>query len=199
MSSAKRSITATVAALLLIGAGAASVWLIAGSDGFASAPPSLDGPLPAVTVTLPAADAVDGELPLASGFQVSQPRDPFEPLTSEPPTTVTTLPGQTTTTVSTIPGQTTTTVAGQTTTTVAGQTTTTAGFEPEGTRVVLLEIREEDGETKAVLTVDGVTHVVGVGDTFGGQFKVVSLSDNSGVFLYGDSAFTLAVGQAILK
>jgi hypothetical protein len=197
MSSAKRSVTASIVAFLLIGAGAVSVWLVAGSDVFASAPLSLDGPLPAVTATVPGGDGAESDLPLASGFQVSQPRDPFEPLTSEPPLTTTTLPGQTTTT---LPGQTTTTLPGQTTTTVAGQTTTTTeGFEPAGTRVVLLEIREEDGVRKAVLTVDGVTHVAAVGETFGGQFKVVSLSEESGVFLYGDSAFTLAVGQAILK
>jgi hypothetical protein len=47
--------------------------------------------------------------------------------------------------------------------------------------------------------VDGTTYTVGVGETFAGSFKVVSLAESSGVFQYGDSAFTLAVGQAILK
>ncbi len=65
--------------------------------------------------------------------------------------------------------------------------------------MVLLEIREEDGTRRAVLTVDGETYVVAVGEAFAENFRVVSLSENSGVFLYGDSAFTLAVGQAILK
>jgi hypothetical protein len=51
----------------------------------------------------------------------------------------------------------------------------------------------------AVVEVDGQTYTVGVGDTFAGEFKVVSLSDNGGVFTYGDSAFTLAVGQSIVK
>ena len=101
----------------------------------------------------------------------------------------------------TVPGQvTTSTVApGGSTTSTEGTTTTTEGFEPQGTRVVLLEIREEAGLRKAVLTVDGTTYTVGVGETFAESFKVVSLADSSGVFQYGDSAFTLAVGQAILK
>ena len=182
MSTARRSLTATSLALLFVATGVFGVWLLTGSGVFASSAPSLDGPLPAVTGTIPSGQASAGALPLAANIQVSQPRDPFAPLTSEPPVTSSTLPGETTTT--TLPGET---------------TTTTEGFDPEGTRVVLLEIREEGGLDKAVITVDGVTYVVGVGETFADSFKVVSLSESSGVFLYGDSAFTLSVGQAILK
>ncbi|MCB2224689.1 MAG: hypothetical protein KQH83_11030 [Actinobacteria bacterium] len=187
MSSARRSLTATFLALLLVGTGVVAVWLVTGSGLFAAAAPSIDGPLPSASEAA-AAPGAESALPLAENIQVAQPRDPFAPLTSEPPATTTTLPGQTTTTQ-----------AGETTTTEAGATTTTQGFEPEGTRVVLLEIRDEAGVRKAVLTVDGETHVVGVGETFADSFKVVSLAESSGVFLYGDSAFTLSVGQAILK
>jgi hypothetical protein len=118
---------------------------------------------------------------------------PFRPLIES---TTTTTGGTTTTT-----GGTTTTTGDGTTTTTAGDgaTTTTEGFEPETRRVVLLEIRDEDGTRKAVVTVDGETYIVAVGETFAENFKVVSLSENNGVFLFGDSAFTLAVGQAILK
>jgi len=198
MSAARRSVAATFLALLFVATGIFGVWLMTGSGVFASSTPLLDGPLPAVTGTILSGEASEGALPLALNIQVSQPRDPFAPLTSEPSATSSTVPGETTTTV---PGETTTTLPGETTTTVPGETTTTTteGFEPEGTRVVLLEIREEGGLKKAVVTVDGVTHVVGVGDEFAESFKVVSLSDSSGVFLYGDSAFTLSVGQAILK
>jgi len=190
MSAARRSITATMLAFLLVAVGVFSIWLITGSGVFASSSPLLNGPLPASVGTGSGGIGSDAGLPLAASVQVAQPRDPFAPLTSEPPVTSSTLPGQTTTT---LPGQTTTTLPGQST------TTTTEGFQPEGTRVALLEIREEGGVDKAVVTVDGVTHVVGVGETFAGSFKVVSLSESSGVFLYGDSAFTLSVGQAILK
>jgi len=150
-----------------------------------------------------------------------QPRAPFKPLidagaTTIPGETTTTIPGETTTTIpgettTTIPGETTTTVPGETTTTVPGETTTTVPGEtttsttgpdtPSSTRVALLEVREQGGVLVAVLTVDGETYTVGVGETFGpnGQFKVVSLTETGGVFTYGDNAFSLAVGQAVLK
>lgn len=198
MSTTRRSVTATFLALLFVATGVFGVWLMTGSGVFASSSPLLEGPLPAAAGTIPSGQAAGGALPLASNIQVSQPRDPFAPLTSEPPVTSSTLPGETTTTQ---PGGTTSTLPGETTTTQPGETTTTTtgGYDPEGTRVVLLEIREEGGLDKAVVTVDGVTHVVGVGETFADSFKVVSLSESSGVFLYGDSAFTLSIGQAILK
>jgi len=192
MSTVRRSLTATALAFLLVAVGVFSIWLVTGSGVFASAAPRLGGPLPAAGSTAAGSGAAAG-LPLASSVQVAQPRDPFAPLTSEPPQTTSTLPGQTTTTATTQPGETTTTAVGEST------TTTTEGFVPEGTRVVLLEIRDEGGVDKAVITVDGETYVVGVGETFAESFKVVSLSESSGVFLYGDSAFTLAIGQAILK
>jgi len=50
-----------------------------------------------------------------------------------------------------------------------------------------------------VLTVDGQTYTVRVGDTFAEDFKVISLGISSGVFMYRDSVFTLAVGQSIIK
>ena len=50
-----------------------------------------------------------------------------------------------------------------------------------------------------MVEVDGIAYTVKVGDTFATTFKVVSLTTNGGVFTYGDSAFSLAVGQSILK
>ena len=49
------------------------------------------------------------------------------------------------------------------------------------------------------MIVDGTTYDVGVDDTFADTFRVVSLDTDSGVFLNGDNAFTLSVGQQILK
>ena len=196
MRTATRSLTASIVAILLVATAVASVWLVATSGVFAAAGPGLDGPLPGAPETIPNLVVTGGGLGLTSAFQVAQPRDPFAPLGEEPASTTTTQPGQTT---STQAGETTTTQAGQTTTTQAGQTTTTDGFEPDTRRVVLLEIRATDGTREAVVTVDGETYVVTVGQSFAENFKAVSLSENSGVFLYGDSAFTLAVGQAILK
>jgi hypothetical protein len=71
----------------------------------------------------------------------------------------------------------------------------------------LVSVAEVDGVPRAVVRVDNVEYTVGVGDTFAGNFKVVSLtaSDStagvqaSGVFQFGDNTFEAAVGQSILK
>ena len=73
------------------------------------------------------------------------------------------------------------------------------GFTPDGTTVTLLEIRDVDGTLRATVQVNGVTYDVGEGDTFAGNFMVVSLDTDCGVFLYGDNAFELCVGETILK
>lgn len=72
-------------------------------------------------------------------------------------------------------------------------------YEPSGTRITLVEITEVGGVRRATVTVDSTTYDVGVGDTFADRYMVVSLDADGGVFLYGDNAFTLKVGQEILK
>jgi hypothetical protein len=141
---------------------------------------------------------------IAAGFQAAQPRNPFEPLVDGPgvgDSTTTTLDDEVSTTTL-ADGETTTTTEGDgtSTTTVATTTTTTTPSDsPDGIRVALLEVRDEGGALIAVVEVDGETDTVGVGETFGDSFKVVSLTESGGVFTYGDSAFTLAVGQSIFK
>jgi hypothetical protein len=73
------------------------------------------------------------------------------------------------------------------------------GGAQQGQTITLQEINEVDGTLRATVIVDGVTYIVGVGDTFAGTFQVVSLDEDSGVFLNGDNAFELSVGQQILK
>ena len=63
----------------------------------------------------------------------------------------------------------------------------------------LVETRDVSGVWRATVNVDGTDYDVGVGDTFAGDFKVVSLDADGGVFLYGDNAFELSEGQEILK
>lgn len=210
MSGVKRTMVAVTISLLLVATAVASLWLMASAGVFDAGGGTL--PHAAAETTVPGSGQVNGP---AGAARLVQPRDPFRPLI-EPPTTIpedstTTTGGETTTTTSgdstttTTGGETTTTTGGDTTTTsptttVPGSTTTTTqGNEPEGIRVVLLEIRDDAGVRTAVLTVDGETWTVGVGEVFAEDFKVISLGENSGVFTYGDSAFTLAVGQAIIK
>ena len=192
MIGAKRTFVSVLVSLLLVGTAVASVWLMASAgvftDGEASLPGAPDDG--SIATTTGAGSPID----LTGDYQVSQPRDPFQPLV------VTNTTTESTTT--TVGGETTTTTAGgeSTTTTIAGSTTTTTtGDTPDGIRVMLLEVRDETGGRVAVVEVDGTTYTVGVGDTFATSFKVVSLTDNGGVFTYGSSAFTLAVGQSILK
>jgi len=83
--------------------------------------------------------------------------------------------------------------------------------QPSGIPVQLVSV-SEDEPLVAIVDVNGVEYTVGVGDTFAGSFKVVSLtppdpdlppedprSRGSGVFLFGDNAFELTTGQQILK
>lgn len=72
-------------------------------------------------------------------------------------------------------------------------------FDPNGTRVALLEIRDVGGTLRAQVSVDGVVYDVGEGESFADNFMVVSLETDCGVFLYGDNAFELCVGEEILK
>ncbi len=200
MIGARRTLVSVFVSLLLVATAVASVWLMASAGVFTGGGTGLPG-APAGSGEVVAAPG--GSIGLSPGFQVAQPRDPFEPLVTQPPAEgedgTTTTAGNGGTTSTTTGGTTTTTGGGATSTTVGDTTTTTAGDEPQGVRVALLEIRDEDEGRVAVVEVDGITYTVGVGDTFAENFKVVSLTDNVGVFTFGDSAFTLAVGQSILK
>lgn len=192
----KRTLLSVVVSLMLVGTAVASVWLMASAGVFTGGQPALPS-APATPGTV--AIAPGGPLDLSTDYQVAQPRDPFEPLIV-PPSTTTIPDGGTTSTTGDGSATTTTQVGATTSSTTAGATTTTTkGDQPDGKRITLLEVRLESGVRVAVVEVDGQTYTVGVGDTFAGEFKVVSLSDNGGVFTYGDSAFTLAVGQSIVK
>ena len=187
----RRTAVSVLVSVLLVATAVVSTWLMASAGVFTGTEQALpSAPENSPPSTLDVAGGFSDSLALSSGFQVSQPRDPFKPLVvigGNGGTTTTTDP-----TGTTQPGGTTTTQPG-------GTTTTTIDDTPAGIRVVLLEVRDEGGTLVAVVEVDGVTYTVGVGDTFATSFKVISLNDTGGVFTYGDSAFTLAVGQSILK
>jgi hypothetical protein len=66
---------------------------------------------------------------------------------------------------------------------------------------------DADGAMTVEVELNGTTHVVGVGDTFAGSYKVISITppdETAGtlgraVFLFGDNAFEVVEGQEILK
>lgn len=77
---------------------------------------------------------------------------------------------------------------------------TNGGFDPGGTTVSLVSVTTlSDGTRQAIVRVSGVDYTVQPGDTFAGAYQVVTLTDDGGTFLFGDSPFTLAVGEEILK
>jgi hypothetical protein len=198
----KRTLASAFVAVVLVATAIASMWLMASSGVFSGAEQPLPSAPERAVTTVAGADSPVTSAALVASFQ-GAPRDPFAPLIDTPTgdTTGTTTDDETSTTTTTGGSDdTTTTTAGDgTTTTTEAATTTTVGDAPDGVRVALLEVREENGALVAVVEVDGETSTVGVGDTFSESFKVVSLTESGGVFTYGDSAFTLAVGQSILK
>ena len=168
-----RTLSALVAGLLLIATAAVAVWLMVSGgvfDSVAAASAPVAQPAPEVDAS---PLQVEESVTVVGAFQVSQPRDPFRPLIT-PDSPITGIPG-----VGGDPGD--------------------GGFDPNGTTVTLVEIKTVGGELIAVVIVGETTYEVGVGDTFAGSFSVVSLDTDRGVFLFGDKAFELKVGQQILK
>ena len=143
-------------------------------------------------------------------FQIFEVKNPFLPLVSEGAGGggAAAAPGTGTTggtTAGTTGGTTTGPAAGtETPSTGPGTGTGAAGAaEPQpsgGTRVSMLEAPfTQGGRLVANVKVGSTVYTVGEGDTFATSFKVVSLDASCGVFLFGDSRFTLCAGQEVLK
>jgi type IV pilus biogenesis protein PilP len=182
-----RALLSLLMAVILIATGIASAWVLATSGVFSAQDATLQGPLASAAVAdTPAIEAGDGARVLFNA-QLSQPRDPFRPLISEDSPTVG-LPGAGGT-----PGQ-----PGDGNGDGNGDGDGN-GFEPGTTTIMLVDIRDVDGTYRATIVVNGVTYDVGVGDTFAGVYQVVSIDEDSVVIRFGDSVFTLTVGQEILK
>lgn len=169
-----RPLLTTVLALVLLATTAAGTFIVVGSGLLWAG----TGEEPSPAVQAPEASVEDPVSPVGvvESLQLSQPRDPFRPLVTED-SPFAGLPG------------------------VGGEPGTPGddGFAPTGTTITLQQIRDVAGTLRATVTVNGVSYDVGVGDTFAGSYKVVSLSETKGVFMFGDSAFELSVGQQILK
>ena len=198
----RRTLLAVLVSVLFVATAVASVWLMASAGVFTTGDVRLPS-APGVAVTAPPSVAISPR-PTFGAIQVSPPRDPFEPLVDDTTTTqpvdgsTTTVADGGSTTSTTGPGGST---SSTTSTTGPGGSTTSTTLDntPDGTRIVLLEINDVAGVREATVTVDGELFTVRVGDTFSTDLKVVSLSDDGGVFQFGNNVFSLAIGQAILK
>jgi len=65
--------------------------------------------------------------------------------------------------------------------------------------VTLIDIRKQSGVLKATVDVDGKDYTVAEGETFAGNFKLISLNSSCGTFVFGDERFSLCVGQEVQK
>ena len=133
-------------------------------------------------------DGGEGESPPPDEFDVFSTKNPFEPAiqVSSPDTS----PGS---------GTTTTTSGSDT---GGGTTTSTAepSFEPPvGATVALVDVYDEAGSARARVQVGSTVYTVGVGDEFATSYRVVSLDDPCGQFLYGDAPFSLCEGEQVIK
>jgi hypothetical protein len=168
-----KAFVAFAVAVMLLATAVASAWAVLDSGLLQPGEaPVLAGPLAGV-IEAEALEAA-GSIVIVDNAQISQPRDPFRPLITED-SPVFGQPG-----VGGTPGG-------------AGD-----GFTPT-TTIALTEIRDVGGVLRATVTVNGDTYDVGVGETFAGSYRVVSLTEDTGVFMFGDNAFQLTVGQQILK
>jgi hypothetical protein len=67
-----------------------------------------------------------------------------------------------------------------------------------GQRVALLDVFEDPG-TKAQVKVGSTVYTVSPGETFAGNFKLVSVSGRCATLLHGDDKFTLCEGEEVIK
>jgi hypothetical protein len=125
-------------------------------------------------------------------FQVFETRDPFQPPESPTPPATTPPAAQPTTSPTASPPVVT-----------PGTTTTTAAASfvpPTGQTVAVVDIfSDSNGQPRAHVRVGSTVYNVGVGATFAVSYKVVSLSQPCGQFLFGDSSFQLCEGQETIK
>jgi hypothetical protein len=142
---------------------------------------------PAGAAPTPAPEEAPAEPP-AETFEVFESKDPFRPLVTEAAPTTGSGNG----------------TAGTGGSTSGGTTngSTGAGGAPApsgGQRVSLLDILEDQGETKAQVKVGSTVYTVAPGEVFADNFKAVSISGNCATMLHGDDKFTLCEGEEVIK
>ena len=85
----------------------------------------------------------------------------------------------------------------------AASTTSTQAPSNEpgpGTSVALLDVSQQaDGTPQARVQVGSTVYTVGEGDVFATSYRVVSLDDPCGQFLFGDAPFKLCEGEEVIK
>lgn len=206
------TIAGIVVALLLLLFVASRLLLGGGGEDQTATPTTIPGtPAPRPTTT-----TVVGT---PESFEVFSTKNPFTPLINPPgtgggpapvftpgvTTATTRAPGTTggpgTTGTTSRPGTGTGTSGGTTGTTTRTAQGGTATEPRQSQRVALLDVFTQRGRVMASVRVNDTVYRVGEGETFAGNYKVVSLSASTecGRFLFGDSQFRLCRGEETLK
>jgi hypothetical protein len=139
------------------------------------------------------------DLAPTDSFEVFETRDPFQPPIDVTPTTPSTPTSPTTAgTAQTTTG---TGVAKPPPSDATPSTTAAPSFDPGvGQSVAVLDVFiDTSGTQQARVRVGSTVYTVGVGDTFATSYKVVSLNEPCGQFLFGDSPFQLCEGEETIK
>jgi hypothetical protein len=135
-------------------------------------------------------------------FEVFTARNPFRPLVSITPGGGSTgsSGGTSGTGTSTGTGGTSTGGGGTSTPTTVNNTGSGGTAEPgTGQHVALLEIFTDQGQKTARVRVGSTVYTAKVGERFASNYQVTSLADRCGDFLFGDSPFSLCVGEEVVK
>ena len=168
-------------------------------------------PAPATAPTDPEQEAVEGtDRGPVETFEVFAPKDPFDPLVSDPVTTGTTsgaaVDGTATTDTTGGSGTVPDTTTGDGTGTATTTTTTTdpggssdGGSQVGGHRVRVIDVYRQGGGVRAQVQVDGTVYTVDEGERFAQNFQLMSASGQCATMLFGDDEFTLCEGEEILK
>jgi hypothetical protein len=139
----------------------------------------------------------------ADSFEVFATRDPFQPPVNVTPTT---QPPSTTPTTSPTDRPPLTTPTSEPTTEPTKPPTSTPTTQPPsftpgtGESVAVLDVSTDpSGAPQAQVRVGSTVYTVRVGDTFATSYRVVSLDEPCGQFLFGDNPFTLCEGEETIK
>jgi len=143
--------------------------------------------------------AAGDDLAASDSFEVFATRDPFEPPfnptpTSPPDTTPNTGAGS-------VAPPTEPSGGGKGSTPATPPATEAPSFDPgAGESIAVLDVyTDTSGTPQARVRVGSTVFTVGVGDTFATSYKVVSLDEPCGKFLFGDSPFQLCEGEETIK
>ena len=170
-----------------------------GSDTAADSPAADSGVARPVAPATTAPAAKPGDEPVET-FEVFSTKNPFTPLVNISATGAAPAPSTGAATATNV-GVASPAPTGGSASPAPAPTGSAGAAEPRsGQRIALMEVFDNGGSKAANIRVnDTVFEKLAPGTEFGGSYKVVSLEDQCGSFLFGDDRFRLCQGEEVLK